>query len=145
MVLKILRLMARATWLASEEENITKKPKTGPSTLLSANVGEISGMRFLSNGGLVVADVGNGALLRIQPSGSSRVVLAGINYPNGVEVDKDDFVYVSEQNAGQVRRIHPYTGEYTIIAKGLFNPNGLSFFARLQDPLRKQFRGRHRS
>lgn len=118
---------AEGNLVSNDGGNITKQTKAGVSTLLSPNVGETAGMRYLSTGELVVAQVDNGLILRIATNGASSTLLAGFAYPNGIEVDKDDFVYVAEHDAGRVRRVNSATGEFTIIAEGLTNPNGLSF------------------
>jgi sugar lactone lactonase YvrE len=75
----------------------------------------------------VICDVAHGALLRVTPEGGTTTLMSGLSYPNGVEVDLDGYVYVSEHNAGRVRRVDPDTGDYTVIAEGLTNPNGLAF------------------
>lgn len=118
---------AEGNLVSNAEGNITRQTKAGVSTLLSPNVGETAGMRYLSTGELVVAQVDTGNILRITASGVSSTLLAGFSYPNGLEVDKDDFVYVAEHDAGRVRRVNSATGEFTIIAEGLTRPNGLSF------------------
>jgi hypothetical protein len=55
------------------------------------------------------------------------VVLGGLLYPNGLDVGPDGFIYVAENAAGRVRRINPDTGEFTIVANGLYGPNGVAF------------------
>ncbi|MBL4632600.1 MAG: SMP-30/gluconolactonase/LRE family protein, partial [Kofleriaceae bacterium] len=119
---------AEGNLASNRDGNVTKQPKTGASSLFSPNIGsETAGTRYLSNGDLIIAQVENGELLRIRPNGSSDTILTGIAYPNGVEVDRDDFVYVAEHDAGRIRRVNPNTGAFTVIATGLTNPNGLSF------------------
>lgn len=113
--------------VSTRSGNLVRQPKDGAATLMSPNIGETAGTRFLSNGDLVIAQVDNGELWRVKPDGTTSVILSGIDYPNGVEVDQNDFVYVAEQNAGHIRRVNPDTGEFTIIGEGLYNPNGLSF------------------
>ncbi len=107
--------------------NLTRQPKSGSRGLFVPNVGETAGTRFLPNGDLVVANVGQGSLVRVASTGSASTVLSGIAYPNGVEVDQDGFVYVAEHDAGNVRRINPDNGEFDIIGNGMLNPNGVSF------------------
>ncbi len=107
--------------------NMTRQKKTGNPRVFSPNLGETAGTRFLANGDLVVAAVEQNSVIRIAPNGASTTILSGIAYPNGVEVGMDNYVYVAEHDAGNVRRINPDTGEFTIIASGLINPNGVSF------------------
>ncbi len=113
--------------VSTREGNMTRQKKSGGRTLLSPNVGETAGTRFLSNGDLVVAQVDRGELWKIASDGSTQTILSGLVYPNGVEVDRDGFVYVSELDAGRIRRINPDNGDATIIATGLEAPNGVSF------------------
>jgi sugar lactone lactonase YvrE len=82
---------------------------------------------MLRDGSAIIANVSNGALLRIYPNGARKVVLGGLLYPNGLDVGPDGFVYVSENAAGRVRRIDPETGDFSIVALGLFGPNGVAF------------------
>jgi sugar lactone lactonase YvrE len=86
-----------------------------------------AGTRVLPSGDIVICDVSNGALVLITASGSKTTILGGLNYPNGLEVGLDGLVYVAEQSAGRVREVDPYTGDNTIISKGLVQPNGLAF------------------
>lgn len=85
-----------------------------------------AGVAFLPNGDLIVSDGGSN-LMRVTASGGVETILSGLEYPNGVDVDLEGFVYVSEQNAGRVRRVDPDGGAYEVIATGLNNPNGLAF------------------
>lgn len=113
--------------VSNKDGNVTKQPKTGGGVLLTPNIDDTAGTRYLSNGDLVIAHVTNGELWRIKPDGGATTVVSGLLYPNGVEVDLEDFVYVAEHDAGRIRRINPDTGDNTVIATGLTNPNGLSF------------------
>jgi len=88
---------------------------------------DVAGIRYLPNGDLLVNAVATGSLLRVTPAGGYTTVLAGLVYPNGIDVDAEGYVYVSEHDAGRVRRINPDTGDFTIIATRLLNPNGLVF------------------
>ena len=80
--------------MSVRDGNLTRQAKDGTETLMTPNLGQTAGTRFLSNGDLIIADVEQGALLRVAPSGSTQVILSGIAYPNGVEVDRDDYIYV---------------------------------------------------
>jgi sugar lactone lactonase YvrE len=86
-----------------------------------------SGMHMLQDGSFVYSDAATGSLMRVRPGGGAEVVVAGMSYPNGIEVDLEGYVYVSEHDAGRVRRIDPESGAYDIIATGLHHPNGLQF------------------
>lgn len=113
--------------VSTRDGHLTRQTRDGQVSIVVPNLGETAGMVFLPGGDLVVALMENDSLLRVSSNGSSQVILAGLEYPNGMEVDMQGYVYVSEQNAGRVRQIDADSGEYTIIAEGLDNPNGLSF------------------
>ncbi len=111
-----------------DDGNLVRITRDGERRLFVPNAGAGgAGMRFLSNGDLVFARVDDGTLYRAAPNGGVVPILSGLSYPNGVEVDLDDQVYVSEQSAGRVRKVDPVSGGFTIVARGLSNPNGLSF------------------
>ena len=100
----------------------------GERKVILPNAGQwTSGMHQLLDGSFVYSDAATGSLMRVRPGGGAEVVVSGMAYPNGIEVDPEGFVYVSEHDAGRVRRIDPETGEYSIVAQGLHHPNGLQF------------------
>ncbi len=107
--------------------NLTRQPRGEASQLISPGFGDTAGIRILENGDYVLANVELGSLMRITPQGGQSTILSGINYPNGVEVSLDGVVYVAEHDSGRVREVDADTGEFTIIAEDLLNPNGLSF------------------
>jgi sugar lactone lactonase YvrE len=86
-----------------------------------------AGISMLPDGDLVIADMGAGALLRVSLDGGRSTVLSGLAYPNGVEVHQDGWVAVSEDDAGQMRRVDPESGEFTLLATDLVAPNGVTF------------------
>jgi len=86
-----------------------------------------SGMHMLLDGSFVYSDAETGSLMKVVPGSGAEVVVSGMSYPNGIEVDLEGFVYVTEHDAGRVRRIDPETGEYSILADGLHHPNGIQF------------------
>jgi sugar lactone lactonase YvrE len=87
-----------------------------------------AGMRMLPSGDLVIANDTLGELDRVTPDGSHQMILSGLRYPNGVAVDLEGFVYLTEHDGARVLRIDPDTGDYTAIVDGAIqNPNGLTF------------------
>ena len=117
-------------WVVSvnNQGNLVRHTYDGEMEIIKPNLThEAAGTEILPGGDFVVCDVAAGALVRVTPEGGTTTLVSGLSYPNGVEVDLDGYVYVSEHNAGRVRRVDPDTGEYTIIAEGLTNPNGLAF------------------
>lgn len=108
--------------------NLVGIKQDGSKKIMLAGAGMGAGTHMLADGQIVYADVGNNAIVRVDPASlSSTVLLAGLSYPNGLDVGIDGFVYVAETSAGQVRKVNAETGESTIIAKGLYAPNGVSF------------------
>ncbi len=84
-----------------------------------------AGTRFLPNGDWVIAG-GEGTLIKVDHATSSNeVVIAGLLYPNGVEVGRDGYVYVAENSSDRVRQIDPYTGEQWLVGNNLLAPNGV--------------------
>jgi len=86
-----------------------------------------AGMRYLPNGYLALANDLLGALQVIDPDGVAETVLGDLSYPNGIAVGRDGYVYLTEHDAGRVRRIDSKTGENTILVDSFWNPNGITF------------------
>lgn len=84
-----------------------------------------AGLRATSEGMFVYNGADN--LSRINEVDAPEVILGGLSYPNGMDVDLDGHVYVAEQSGSRVRRINSETGEFTVLAEGLQAPNGVSF------------------
>ena len=100
----------------------------GDSETVLPRLGEAAGMELDPDGLLVIANVSDGTVLRVDPAdGSSETLLSGIPYPNGITIDTDGVVYVSEHSRGNVKSFDPTTGEPEVIATGLHNPNGMAF------------------
>lgn len=107
--------------------NLACKDLYGTTKIVAPGVAASSaGTRVLPTGDWVVANVGAGGLVRVDAvTGGSVTLLSGLEYPNGVEVDENNQVYVAEQNAGRVRQVDAYTGVQSLVATGLSNPNGV--------------------
>jgi len=111
-----------------EQGNLVGIDQEGHHKVILPDAGQFtSGMHMLLDGSFVYSDAWAGTLMRAWPSGASAAVLSGMMYPNGIEVDRDGMVYVTEHDAGRVRRVDPETGESTVIATGIHNPNGVQF------------------
>jgi sugar lactone lactonase YvrE len=114
--------------VGSDSGNLFKSTFNGQSQIWVPGSGDfIAGLRFTSNGVLVYANVSANALFKIVPPATKTFVIGGLSYPNGMDADNDGRIVVAEQNANQVRRVNPETGEFDILATGLNNPNGVSF------------------
>ena len=120
---------AEGRLLSVQETNVYATTRGGSAELLipGAFSFETAGTLMLKNGDLVVADVEAGELIRMSLDGIKKTLASGLSYPNGVSSDRQGYVYVSEHDAGRVRRVDAETGEFTIVAEDLINPNGLAF------------------
>lgn len=111
--------------------NLVREHHDASAELVLPSVSNFAaGMGILPGGDLVIADAENNTVLRVTVNDdpvTAELLLGGLSYPNGLDVDPDDYIYVAEQNAGRVRRIDARSGASTIIATGLNNPNGVSF------------------
>jgi SMP-30/Gluconolactonase/LRE-like region len=105
--------------------NLFRSPYGGPPQLWVPGAGVSAGLRATSDGIFVYAS--GESLSRINMFDAPEVVLGGLSYPNGMDVDLDGWAYVAEQGGNRVRRINPETGEFTVVAEGLTSPNGVSF------------------
>jgi sugar lactone lactonase YvrE len=110
--------------------NLTGKEKGGPYVrLISPGLigGQAAGTRVLPTGDYVVADVGQGTLELVDGvSGAAITMASGFGYPNGVEVDSLNNVYVADQDANKIVRVNAYDNDdYELVAGGLTGPNGL--------------------
>jgi len=117
-------------WVVSvnNQGNLVRHTFDGEMEVIKPNLtSEAAGTEILPGGDFVICDVAHGSLVRVTPEGGTTTLMSGLSYPNGIEVGLDGYVYVSEHNAGRVRRVDPDTGDYTIISEGLTNPNGLAF------------------
>lgn len=114
-------------YVAFSDGNLVRIAKDGKKELWASGFDETAGMAMLPDGSLVVADVTAGALRRVYANGASDIVLGGLRYPNGVDIGPDGHIYVVEIGTGSVRRVNPETGEFTVVALGLFGPNGVAF------------------
>jgi sugar lactone lactonase YvrE len=75
------------------------------------------GMAYLSTGELVIADSGLGRLVKVYENGEVRTLTEHLDYPNGVEVDRDDTLYVTEVSRSTITRVNPATGEARVVAQ----------------------------
>lgn len=89
------------------------------------------GIRLLPGGSLLVAESGSGRILRIGPTADSRpvTVVEGLDGPVGIVVASPTTAFVSERNAGRITRFSLRSGERTVVATGLAQPEGLALLA----------------
>lgn len=107
--------------------NLVGKNQAGNVRLISPNVSNAtSGTRVLASGDWVVNDVWAGVVQRIDATtGAKSVLVSGLVYPNGLEIDGYDQVYVADQTQGIVVQVDANTGYAQQVASGLKNPNGV--------------------
>ena len=108
--------------------NLVRISIDGQQTLWAPAIGSgfMAGMGILPDGAVIVCDAGEGSLKKILPNGTVTTLLGGLQYPNGMDIGADGFIYVAENNDDQVRRVNPETGAFTIAAEGLLQPNGVT-------------------
>lgn len=107
--------------------DLVRKNQAGEGQLIAPNISpETAGTRILATGDWVVADHFRGQLVRVDTATGNKITIASnLDYPNGVEVDAENWVYVAEQNAGKVKMVHAYDETQHVVARGLRNPNGV--------------------
>jgi len=113
--------------VGSNNKAIFKTTADGQVSLFTPNMQFRAGLAYLPNGWLVVCDNELNRLVKIDPDGVKHVLLEGLAYPNGIAIDLKGYVYVTEENAGRVLRVHSYTGEYTVLTEEVSHPNGIAF------------------
>ncbi len=113
-----------------ENGNLVKRSKSGQDTILvSPNVTQnAAGTRVLKNGDIAVSDVNSGLLVLVDVLTGVKTTLLSANWPNGIDVDADDNIYIADfADQGWVRRINAYNPADTeVLATGLYRPNGLA-------------------
>jgi len=83
-----------------------ESPYFGAPLILAPYVSpEVGAVRFMLDGDLVVADEGNGALMRLGLNGSTDTLLGSIIEPNSVAVHRDGTIYTTA--ADQIWRVDP--------------------------------------
>ena len=113
--------------VGSNDSTIFKSQSAGTRTPF-ASMSFRAALRYTAAGDLMVNDNNTNRVVRIEPDGTKHTVLSGIAYPNGMEIGIDGYVYVTEHDARRVRRIHPITGEFTLISDDeIESPNGITF------------------
>jgi hypothetical protein len=92
-----------------------RTPYDGAPALWTAVNYQTRGARLLANGtDLVVSNMSNNELTRIDPQGVQIPILAGLPEPNGIAIGMDGFIYLAN-SGGQIRRIDPDTGQFTVL------------------------------
>lgn len=105
---------------------LRRREPDGTITIIAPVSPPTAGTGCLSDGRVVIAS--GDTLVVVDPStGGYETILAGLQYPNGLDIDFDDTIFVAEQSGGRLRAVDPDTGEFEVLAEGLPSPNGVSF------------------
>ena len=107
-----------------------------PAKIFVPGLKQRAGMQFIPGGDLIVNDDLTGTIWRVDPTGQKWPIVTGLVYPNGIDVDHEGLVYVTEDTLDLVFQINPDgLNDYVILADGKFgHPNGITFdntFTRL--------------
>lgn len=92
--------------------SLIKSEYSGSRSVYVAGVSGVEQMDVLPDGDIVYADNGNGALVRVSPSGATSNIATGLGYIYGVTVGPDGMVYVTYTT---IKRVDPDTGEVTTV------------------------------
>ena len=93
--------------VARRGNEVVRVDAQGQATSVAAFGGQVYGLRYHPNGNLIAALPASGALITIGPAGELAVFATGLGTPNGVYVDFDGTVWVTEFGANKVTRIGP--------------------------------------
>ncbi len=108
---------------------ISRSSVDGSVTVIVPNLTwSAAGTRVLATGDIVVADVAGGSLVLVDRQTGATQNLLARNWPNGIDVDADNNVYVSDfSENGSVTRINAYDpADNEILLDGIDNPNGVA-------------------
>ena len=112
----------------NESNHLVAQDFDGDGTIIATNVVEGgAGIAHLSDGSFAINDAYTNSIVRVYPDGTKSTIIAGLAYPNGLEVDPYDYLYVAENGGDRVRRVDSTTGEYTIIGENIQYANGVAF------------------
>ena len=86
---------------------------SGPPTEIFGSLSLPEGL-WLHDGDLYVAEENGGTVYRWPPGGPAEIVADGLSDPVGVAAD-DDYVYITDQAAGQLLRVAQPSGDAEVI------------------------------
>jgi sugar lactone lactonase YvrE len=98
-------------------------PGTRASRVLASGFNELLGVARTLDGSAVVAEAGEGRVLKVSTTGEVTVLARGLGRPSGVAVAADGSCYVSEASKGRVVKMN---GGTTAAVEGLQAPQGLA-------------------
>jgi len=98
------------------------------SYLVAANVASnAAGTRVLKNGDIAVSNVSSGTLMLVNYQTGAKTTLLSRNWPNGIDVDKDDYIYITDfADSGSLTKVNAYDpNDMEILAQDMYRPNGV--------------------
>lgn len=98
-------------------------PNTRATQTFATGLHELLGVACAPDGSCLVAEAGEGRLLKINAKGEVTVLASGLGRPAGVVVAENGVCYVSEESTGRVSQIN---GGRTTVLDGLQKPQGLA-------------------
>jgi len=97
-------------------------PQTRAAQVLASGLNELMDLAVARDGSLLVAEAGEGRMLKISTTGEMTILARGLDRPTGVAVAADGSCYVSETTKGRVVKVD---GGTAAVVEGLQSPQGL--------------------
>lgn len=118
------------TLIHVEDGNLVERSYDGQLVaVISPNItAEAAGTRLLPTGDVLVAAVPEGTLYRVDRATGEKVAIWSGNRPNGLDVDAQNNVYLSDFNEqGSVVRVNAYQPQdQEVLLDDVYNPNGVA-------------------
>jgi sugar lactone lactonase YvrE len=99
---------------------------TREARTLASGFNELLGIACTPDGAVVVAEAGEGRVLKINPTGEVTTVARGLGRPAGIAVAANGLCYVSEEKSGRVVCVD---GGISSVVDGCTAPQGLALAA----------------
>lgn len=97
------------------------------ATVFATGINGVDGLAFSSRGYLYAVSEGDGAVYRIDKSGSAIILAEGLVNPEGIAVDSSESIYVTEDiEYGRLIAIEP-SGNVEVLADSLQYPEGVAW------------------
>jgi DNA-binding beta-propeller fold protein YncE len=98
-------------------------PGTRAAQVLATGLHELLGVACAPDGAVVVAEAGEGRVLKLNAKGEIATLASGLERPSGVAVADNGVCYVSEESKGRVVAVN---GGTSVVLDGLERPQGLA-------------------
>lgn len=109
------------------ETRLVRRSASGEETILWRNgLATPTGIVKDAQGNYVVANAGDGTLVKIAADGAITTFVRGLTTPKGIAVDSEGNYYVADAGANSVVRVTP-AGVTSVVASGLKQPYDLKF------------------